>query len=150
MKVSSRSAIHELQDCFECTDWSVFNDGNSLSEFTDTVTESINFCEDACVSTKTVTQYGNTKQWFNKNVRRKIVDKDLAHRSKDTDPDAYRKAKSDLKKGIRDAKRSFKTRIEKFATRRLQRNLGKYEPHYTIQGSQSVRPIQMMPPCQTN
>ena len=66
---------------------------------------------------KTVTQYGNTKQWFNKDVRRKIVDKDLPHRFKDTDPDAYRKAKSDLKNGIRDAKQSFKTGIEeKFAT----------------------------------
>ena len=94
------SAIHQLQDCFQDTLWTVFK-GEDLNEFTETVCDYIGFCTDVCLPTKVVTQYPNNKPWFSKQLRSKVVAKDNAYRLRDTDPDAYRKAKSDLKKAIR-------------------------------------------------
>ena len=55
----------ELQACFDCTDWSVFEAAASdLHELTDTVTSYISFCEDMCVPTKTFCTYNNNKPWF--------------------------------------------------------------------------------------
>ena len=110
------SAIHQLQDCFQDTLWTVFK-GEDLNEFTETVCDYIGFCTDVCLPTKVVTQYPNNKPWFSKQLRSKVVAKDNAYRLRDTDPDAYRKAKSDLKKAIRQAKRSQRDKAEdKFET----------------------------------
>ena len=38
----------ELQACFDCTDWSVFEAAASDLDDTDTVTSYIRFCEDVC------------------------------------------------------------------------------------------------------
>ncbi|XP_039460612.1 uncharacterized protein LOC120435314 [Oreochromis aureus] len=54
VKKWTNAAKQELQDCFDCTDWTVFEAASdNLDELTDTVTSYISFCEDVCVPTKT-------------------------------------------------------------------------------------------------
>ncbi|XP_039471857.1 uncharacterized protein LOC120441345 [Oreochromis aureus] len=54
VKKWTNAAKQELQDCFDCTDWTVFEAvSDNLDELTDTVTSYISFCEDVCVPTKT-------------------------------------------------------------------------------------------------
>ncbi|XP_071831966.1 uncharacterized protein [Apostichopus japonicus] len=65
----------------------------------------------------TVTQYPNNKPWCDKVIKAKLKAKDEAYRTKTTDPDLYHRAKSDLRKAIKKAKRAQKDRIEqKFQT----------------------------------
>ncbi|KAM9781040.1 uncharacterized protein ACBT44_022395 [Syngnathus typhle] len=74
----------DLQACFDCTDWGVFEAATSdLHELTDTVTSYISFCEDLCVQTKTFCTYNNDKPWFTPNLRRLRKVKEEAYRSGD-------------------------------------------------------------------
>ena len=74
----------ELQACFDCTDWRVFEAGASdLHELTDTVTSYISFCEDMCVPTKTFHTYNNNKPWFSGKLRQLRQAKEEAYRSGD-------------------------------------------------------------------
>ena len=60
----------ELQACFDCTDWSVFEAAfTDLDELTDTVTSYISFCEDMCVPTKTLCTFSNNEPWFTGKLR---------------------------------------------------------------------------------
>ena len=73
------SAAETLQDCFNNTNWNAFRDTwTTLDEYTETVLDYLKFCEDVCVPKKTVTRYANSKPWFDKNIRKKIVAKDRA------------------------------------------------------------------------
>lgn len=117
IQVWSQESVDQLQDCFEQTNWDLFKEGNDLDQCTETVTDYIRFCEELCVPTKVKTLYPNNKPWFNKVVRSRLVAKDQAFRDKESDPESYRRAKSDLNKAIRDTKREYKERIEdNFAT----------------------------------
>ena len=54
VKKWARESKLELQACFDCTNWSVFESAaTDLNELTDTVTSYIRFCEDIRVQTKT-------------------------------------------------------------------------------------------------
>ncbi|KAL3991911.1 protocadherin gamma subfamily B [Sarotherodon galilaeus] len=65
VKKWTNAAKQELQDCFDCTDWTVFEAASdNLDELTDTVTSYISFCEDVCVPTKTFCTYNNNKAWI--------------------------------------------------------------------------------------
>ena len=86
--------------------------GTGLDEYAETTIDYINICVDSCVQTKVLTQYPNNKPWFNKKIRRKLLAKDEAYRLKDVNPEEFRLAKSSLKTGIRDAKQSFKVKLE--------------------------------------
>ena len=92
----------------------MFSEISVIQMNTRTLTDFIVFCQDICLPTKTVTQYPNSKPWFNKFIRSKIVAKDAAYRCRDTDPESYRNARSALKKAIRREKRAFRDRVEKF------------------------------------
>lgn len=108
MRIWSTASVEQLRGSFECTTWDVFSQGTGLDKYAETTIDYINFCVDSCVQTKVLTQYPNNKPWFNKKIRRKLLAKDEAYRLKDVNPEEFRLAKSSLKKGIRDAKRSFK------------------------------------------
>ena len=74
----------ELQACFDCTDWSVFEAAaTDLDELTDTVTSYTSFCEDMCVPTKTFCTYNNNKPWFTAKLRTLRQAKEEAYRSGD-------------------------------------------------------------------
>ncbi len=74
----------ELQACFDCTDWSVFEAGaTDLDDLTDTLTPYISFCEDMWVLAKTFCTYNNNKPWFTAKVRQLLQAKEEAYRSGD-------------------------------------------------------------------
>ncbi len=66
----SVEAEHDLQACFELTDWSVFEAAaTDLDELTDTVTSYISFCEDMSVPTRTYLTFNNDKPWFSTKLK---------------------------------------------------------------------------------
>ena len=100
----------QLQACFDCTDWSVFEAAASdLNELTDTVTSYISFCEDMCVQTKTFCTFNNNKPWFTARLRQLRQDKEEAYRSGDRD--LYKQARNKLTKEIKAAKRNYNEKL---------------------------------------
>ncbi|GFN78440.1 reo_6 protein [Plakobranchus ocellatus] len=76
------SAVEALQDCFEQTDWTTFLDqSTNLHEYSEIVCDYIKFCENVCLPRKTITLFANNNAWFNKQVRRKLHEKDEAYRN---------------------------------------------------------------------
>ena len=101
----------ELQACFDCTDWSVFEAAStSLDELTDTVTSYISFCEDMCVPTKTYRIFNNNKPWFTAKLKQLRQAKEEAFRSGDRI--LYNQARNTLTKEIRVAKRSYSEKLK--------------------------------------
>lgn len=106
VKKWTRESKLELQTCFDCTDWSVFEAAaTDLNNFTDTVTSYISFCEDICVKTKTFCTYNNSKPWFNPKLRKLRQAKEEAYSRGDRD--LYRQARNNLMKEIKVAKTSY-------------------------------------------
>ncbi|XP_068507522.1 uncharacterized protein [Syngnathus scovelli] len=102
----------DLQACFDCTDWSVFDAANSdLHELTDTVTSYISFCEDLCVQTKTFCTYNNDKPWFTPNLRRLRKVKEEAYRSGDRD--LFKQTRNTLNREVRKARRCYGESLER-------------------------------------
>ena len=96
----------ELQACFDCTDWSVFEAAaTDLDELTDTVTCYTSFCEDLCVSTKTFSTYNNNKPWFTAKLRMLYQAKEEAYRCGDRV--LYNTTRNTLTKEIKVAKMCY-------------------------------------------
>ena len=101
----------ELQACFDCTDWSVFEAASSsLDELTDTVTSYISFCEGMCVPTKTYCIFNNNKPWFSAKLKRLRQAKEEAFRSGDRI--LFNQARNTLTKEIRVAKRNYSEKLK--------------------------------------
>ncbi|XP_026037583.1 uncharacterized protein LOC113030385 [Astatotilapia calliptera] len=84
VKKWTNAAKQELQDCFDSTDWTVFDAASEmLDELTDTVTSYISFCEDVCVPTKTFCTYNNNDPWFTPKLQHLRKAKEDAYRSGD-------------------------------------------------------------------
>ena len=63
-QVWTDEAAVSLQDCFENTDWGVFNEsGTDLEEYTSSVLAYIQFCTDAVLPTKSIKVLPNQKPW---------------------------------------------------------------------------------------
>ncbi|KAK0141932.1 hypothetical protein N1851_020403 [Merluccius polli] len=94
----------ELQDCFDCTDWSVFEEATGdLDTFTDTVTSYISFCEEVCVPTKTFRTVKNNKPWFTAKLSQLRQAKEEAYRNGDrTLYNALRNDSAALWRGLQD------------------------------------------------
>ena len=109
----TQSAVSQLQDCLEITDWNVFRDlWTDLDQYTETVCDYIKFCVDQCIPTKTITVHSNNKMWFNEKIKSKIKKKDQAYKTKHQDTDMYRTAKRELKKSIKEHKVKYKNKLE--------------------------------------
>ncbi|KAK3508723.1 hypothetical protein QTP70_004266 [Hemibagrus guttatus] len=101
----------DLQACFECTDWSIFEAGvTDLDELTETVTSYISFCEDMCIPTRTDLTFNNDKPWFTEKLRHLRQAKKDAFRNGDRV--LYNQARNKLNKEIRVAKRSYAKKLE--------------------------------------
>ncbi|KAK3526918.1 hypothetical protein QTP86_004715 [Hemibagrus guttatus] len=101
----------DLQACFECTDWSIFEAGvTDLDELTETVTSYISFCEDMCIPTRTDLTFNNDKPWFKEKLRHLRQAKKDAFRNGDRV--LYNQARNKLNKEIRVAKRSYAKKLE--------------------------------------
>ncbi|XP_072556770.1 uncharacterized protein [Paramormyrops kingsleyae] len=111
VKKWTNAAKQELQDCFDCTNWTVFEAASdNLDELTDTVTSYISFCEDVCVPTKTFCTYNNNKPWFTPKLQHLHQAKEDAYRSGDRA--LYRQARNTLTREIKVAKRSYSEKLK--------------------------------------
>ncbi|XP_051578586.1 phosphatidate phosphatase LPIN2-like isoform X4 [Myxocyprinus asiaticus] len=103
----------ELQACFDCTDWSVFEAAaTDLDELTDTVTSYISFCKDMCIwiPTRTYLTFNNDKPWFTAELRQLCQAKEDAYRGGDTI--LYNQARNTLNKEIRVANRRYSKKLK--------------------------------------
>ncbi len=101
----TNEAEQDLQACFDCTDWSVFEAAaNDLDELTETVTSYISFCEDMCIPTRTYLTYNNDKPWFIAKLGQLRQAKEDAYRNGDRV--LYKQAKYTLEKETRVVKRN--------------------------------------------
>uniref|UniRef100_A0A665UD53 Reverse transcriptase domain-containing protein n=1 Tax=Echeneis naucrates TaxID=173247 RepID=A0A665UD53_ECHNA len=110
VKVWTEEATAALQDCFEVTDWGVFAEGTDLNGHTSAVLDYISFCTENVTESKTVKVFPNQKPWLNSEVKTLLKARDTAFRS--GDPQSYKDARKNLRRGIIKAKRSYQQRIE--------------------------------------
>ncbi|KAI4896218.1 hypothetical protein NFI96_025832, partial [Prochilodus magdalenae] len=110
VRVWTEEATSMMQDCFDSTDWHLFAQGADLDEYASSVMGYIHFCTENVLPKKTIKVFPNQKPWVNKSVRALIKSRDEAFRSGDRL--AYSAAQRNLKKGIKEAKHSYKQRIE--------------------------------------
>lgn len=116
ISVWTEEASSTLQDCFECTDWDVFKEASTyngyinLEEYASSVTGFISKCVDDVVPTRTITVRPNQRPWLNANVHALLKACDEAFRA--GDKVALRAARINLTCGIREAKRSYASRIK--------------------------------------
>ncbi|KAI4881601.1 hypothetical protein NFI96_007439 [Prochilodus magdalenae] len=110
VRVWTEEATSMMQDCFDSTDWHLFAQGSDLEEYASSVMGYIHFCTENVLPKKTIKVFPNQKPWVNKSVRALIKSRDEAFRSGDRL--AYSAARRNLKKGIKEAKHSYKQRIE--------------------------------------
>ncbi len=109
VKTWPEGASQQLQDCFESTDWEVFEQQN-LEQYTAAVLGYIKHCTDTVTVDKYIRVYLNTKPWMTKKVLHLLRERDIAFRSGDRV--LYSAARADLKRGIREAKDAQRRRIE--------------------------------------
>ncbi|XP_051555938.1 uncharacterized protein LOC127442139 [Myxocyprinus asiaticus] len=101
----------ELQACFDCMDWSVFEAAaTDLDELTDTVKSYISFCEDMCISTRTYLKFNKDKLWFTAELRQLYQAKEDAYRV--GDKVLYNQARNTLNRDIRVAKRRYSEKLK--------------------------------------
>ena len=115
-----QDALPALQDCFECTQWSIFTEAASsgysidLQEYAEVVIGFISKGVDDVTVVKTVKTRVTKEPWLTDEVRSLLKTRDSAFKAGDTV--AYREARNNLKRGIRDAKkqdgRNFEKNIE--------------------------------------
>nr|XP_043874450.1 uncharacterized protein LOC122764210 isoform X2 [Solea senegalensis]XP_043874509.1 uncharacterized protein LOC122764439 isoform X2 [Solea senegalensis] len=109
IKTWPEGALSQLQDCFSTTLWDLFSSHN-LQEYTDTVLCYIKNCIDTVTFNKRVRVFPNQKPWMNSKVQSLLKSRNAAFKSGDRA--LYSVARSDLKRGIREAKAAYKRKIE--------------------------------------
>ena len=109
IKTWPEGALSQLQDCFSRTVWDLFSSHN-LQEYTDTVLSYIQNCVDTVTVNKRVRVFPNQKPWMNSKVQSLLKNRNIAFKSGDRA--LYSEARSDLKRGIREAKAAYKGKIE--------------------------------------
>ena len=109
VKTWPEGAMEQLQDCFENTDWSIF-EHEDLEQYTAAVLGYIKHCIDTVTVDKLVRIYPNTKPWMTKDVTGLLKERDRAF--KVGDQELYSAARANLKRGIREAKAEYKGKIE--------------------------------------
>ena len=109
IKTWPEEALSQLQDCFHHTTWDIFSSHN-LQEYTDTVLSYIKNCIDNVTFDKRVRVFPNQKPWMNSKVQSLIKKRNAAFKSGDRA--LYSTSRSDLKRGIREAKAAYRGKIE--------------------------------------
>ncbi|XP_024121111.1 uncharacterized protein LOC112142095 [Oryzias melastigma] len=102
-------ASQRLQDCFERTDWEVF-EHQDLENFTDSVLCYIKNCVETVTVNKLIRVYPNQKPWMTQEVKQLLRKRNTAHKS--GDKDLYSAARTNLRRGIRKAKADYRRKIE--------------------------------------
>ena len=82
---------------------SIKNSVTSLNEYATTVTDFISKCVEDCVPKKQIHAFPNQKPWMIRDIHCLLKSRSEAFKSGDTD--LYKKARYDLRRSIKDAKR---------------------------------------------
>lgn len=109
IKTWPEGASQQLQDCFEMTNWEVF-EHQDLEQHTTAVLDYIKFCTDITTVDRHIKVYPNKKPWMTKEVQCLLRERNTTFRSGDRQ--LYNTARSNLRRGIRVAKAAYKRRIE--------------------------------------
>ena len=136
-------AISAPQDCFDCTDWTVFREAAttnqyvSLTEYTESVTGYIyTFMIDVTII-KNITTRANYKPWFTKVERELLRAQNAAFKA--GDKDTLRSARANLNRGVRTAKHAYRQKIQAHFP-------DTKDPRCLWQGIQSVTDYRPAPP----
>ena len=92
-----------------------------IHEYTETVSDYVNFCEGPCIPTKTITSYSNDKPWFNTYIKHKLQAKQDAY--KDNDKDKYKNARYAAEKAIKTGKVKYPDKLEEILTTNNSKNI---------------------------
>lgn len=99
------SALADLQGCLEATDMNIFKLAtDNIHEYTDTVRDYVRWCTSNHVPSREVRVFPNEKPWFNTDICRKIKKRSEAFKS--GDGEEYQRARYELRKSIKAAKRA--------------------------------------------
>ena len=102
--------------------WGVFKEAaTDIHEYTETVSDYVNFCEGPCIPTKTITSYSNDKPWFNTYIKHKLQAKQDAY--KDNDKDKYKNARYAAEKAIKTGKVKYPDKLEEILTTNNSKNI---------------------------
>lgn len=102
-------ALSQLQDCFEHTEWSIF-DHLDLQEYTETVLFYMKSCTESVTVEKRIRIYPNQKPWMTSDVRKLLRTRN--HAFKSGDKEQYSVARAELQRGIKAAKKAHKRKVE--------------------------------------
>jgi hypothetical protein len=112
IKQWSDEADAKLQDSFAGRDWNMFRDSsNGIEEYTTSVTGFINKCIEDVIPTVTVRTYPNQKPWITGNIRTELKGRAAAFKERDSNPEAYKKSRYDLRRTIKQPKCQYRTKI---------------------------------------
>uniref|UniRef100_A0A8C6LAW8 Reverse transcriptase domain-containing protein n=1 Tax=Nothobranchius furzeri TaxID=105023 RepID=A0A8C6LAW8_NOTFU len=123
----TEGAIAQLQDCFAHTEWSIF-ENEDLQIYTDAVLCYIKHCMDTVIIHKQVRIYPNCKPWMTSKVRVLLKARNAAYAS--GDQAKYWRARTDLKKGMKEAKMSY--------TKKLSQHLSASNPRRVWEGLRHI------------
>ncbi|KAI4873821.1 hypothetical protein NFI96_014420, partial [Prochilodus magdalenae] len=117
IKVWTEETDLVLQDCFDTTDWEVFRTAAvgedctvDLEDYASGVTSYISTCIETIVPTKRCRTYPNQKPWINCDVRSMLRARSTAFLSGNAED--YKRARYDLRRSIRQAKRQYRVKLE--------------------------------------
>jgi hypothetical protein len=91
-----------------------WDSSNCIEEYTTSVISFINKCIDNVVPTVTVHTYPNQKPWITGNICIKLKARAAAFKERDTNPDAYKKSRYDLRRTIKQSKRQYRIKIDSY------------------------------------
>ncbi len=109
IKAWPENALVQLQDCFSCTEWSIFED-QDLDTYTESVLFYIKCCAEEVSEEKHIRVFPNRKPWMTSKVQGLIRARNLAFRTGDRA--LYSTARADLKRGIKQAKNTYRKTVE--------------------------------------
>ncbi|KAK0146537.1 hypothetical protein N1851_014143 [Merluccius polli] len=121
-------ATQQLQDCFDRTNWGVF-EHQVLEVFTDGVLCYIKNCIDTVTVDKRIRVYPNRKPWMNREVQQLLKERITAFKS--GDKALYSTARANLKRGIRKVKADYRRRIEDHLDSNDSRQVWQGVQHFT-------------------
>ncbi|KAI4874410.1 hypothetical protein NFI96_028042 [Prochilodus magdalenae] len=100
-----------LRNCFESPEWSVLQEpyGEDIEGITHCMTDYMNFCMDV-VPVKTVRCFANKQPWLTSSVKGLLNKKKRAF--KDNNQEELRSAERELKVHLREAKESYRRKVE--------------------------------------
>ena len=102
--------MEALRSCFECTDWDVLLDQDSIEDSASVITDYVKFCEDLIVPEKVIKIYPNNKPWLTKDLRELVKRKQMAHINNNLQ--GKRQLRKEIKHLVNQCKKQCGSKIE--------------------------------------